>query len=457
MTGRLAGKTAFITAAGAGIGAETAKAFLEEGGRVIATDLRADSLKGLAGAECHALDVRATQAVDAMAKRVGPVDILFNCAGFVHHGNALDTIGGGLGLFVRPQRDVDVPHHKGLSARHAGEGRRIDRQCRVGGLVDQGPAEPLCLWRVEGGCHRTDESGRGRFHHARHPLQCDRSGNGAEPVARRAHRRNLRRSTGRARRRRATSSSSVSRWDGLARRARSRCSRSISRRTKAPSPPASAIWPMAAWRCERKPRRKSCLRRSVGGRNRTEGLKPLNGLPARRARKSRLLASATRVLRDTTSIRTGATPELRMPSTPAAPVDTSMMRPRMNGPRSLIVTTACAGWKDWLHAHACRKEGNGGRPSNVRHDRRSRCGRGHRNMRPCRSWHRLQRKTSTQQTQRHKQQTSSMVHSKGPLRGENGANEWMRGTKGRHGLPPHGHVSAERGTATFVPVCFAII
>ncbi len=91
MTGRLAGKTAFITAAGAGIGAETAKAFMEEGARVIATDLKADSLNALSGAERHALDVRSTAAVDAMAKQVGPVDILFNCAGFVHHGNALDT------------------------------------------------------------------------------------------------------------------------------------------------------------------------------------------------------------------------------------------------------------------------------------------------------------------------------------------------------------------------------
>ena len=91
MTGRLAGKTAFITAAGAGIGAETARAFLDEGARVIATDLRPDSLSGLSGAETHALDVRSTAAVDAMAKKVGAIDILFNCAGFVHHGSALDT------------------------------------------------------------------------------------------------------------------------------------------------------------------------------------------------------------------------------------------------------------------------------------------------------------------------------------------------------------------------------
>ncbi len=91
MTGRLAGKTAFLTAAGAGIGQATAQAFLAEGARVIATDLNVASLEPLAKAECHALDVRSTDAVDAMAKKIGPVDILFNCAGFVHHGNALDT------------------------------------------------------------------------------------------------------------------------------------------------------------------------------------------------------------------------------------------------------------------------------------------------------------------------------------------------------------------------------
>ena len=91
MTGRLAGKTAFLTAAGAGIGQATAQAFLAEGARVIATDLNAASLESLTQAERHALDVRSTDAVAAMAKKVGPVDILFNCAGFVHHGNALDT------------------------------------------------------------------------------------------------------------------------------------------------------------------------------------------------------------------------------------------------------------------------------------------------------------------------------------------------------------------------------
>ena len=86
---RLQGKTALITAAGAGIGRATAAAFAREGCRVIATDLDASKLEGLAG-ELLALDVRSTDAVRALAARIGPIDILFNCAGFVHHGTVLE-------------------------------------------------------------------------------------------------------------------------------------------------------------------------------------------------------------------------------------------------------------------------------------------------------------------------------------------------------------------------------
>jgi len=93
MAGRLQGKIAFCTASGAGIGRATAIAFAREGARVIATDLNEGRMAGLkdAGvAECLKLDVLDTAAVHAMAKRVGTVDILFNCAGFVHHGDALN-------------------------------------------------------------------------------------------------------------------------------------------------------------------------------------------------------------------------------------------------------------------------------------------------------------------------------------------------------------------------------
>ena len=91
MTGRLKGKIAFCTAAGAGIGQATALRFLEEGAHVIATDLNEASLAALRGADCRKLDVLSTEAVDAMAKEIGGVDILFNCAGYVHHGSAVTT------------------------------------------------------------------------------------------------------------------------------------------------------------------------------------------------------------------------------------------------------------------------------------------------------------------------------------------------------------------------------
>ena len=90
MAGRLAGKTAVLTAAGQGIGRATAESFMAEGARVIATDLDLAKIKDLDGAESHALDVRSTYAVDQLAREVGPVDILFNCAGYVHHGSVLE-------------------------------------------------------------------------------------------------------------------------------------------------------------------------------------------------------------------------------------------------------------------------------------------------------------------------------------------------------------------------------
>ena len=89
MTGRLRDKTAVLTAAAAGIGRATAEAFAAEGARVIATDIDPKALEGLAG-ETRKLDVRSTEAVDALAREIGPIDILFNCAGFVHHGSVLE-------------------------------------------------------------------------------------------------------------------------------------------------------------------------------------------------------------------------------------------------------------------------------------------------------------------------------------------------------------------------------
>jgi 2-keto-3-deoxy-L-fuconate dehydrogenase len=82
-----------MTAAGQGIGRATAEAFAREGAEVIATDVDSSKLDGLdkAGvARLARLDVRDTKAVNALAEEIGPVDVLFNCAGFVHHGTVLE-------------------------------------------------------------------------------------------------------------------------------------------------------------------------------------------------------------------------------------------------------------------------------------------------------------------------------------------------------------------------------
>ena len=91
---RLQGKLALITAAGQGIGRAIAEAFVAEGAKVIATDVEPQKLDGLNAARRTKLDVRSTAAVETLAKEVerdlGTVNVLVNCAGFVHHGNILN-------------------------------------------------------------------------------------------------------------------------------------------------------------------------------------------------------------------------------------------------------------------------------------------------------------------------------------------------------------------------------
>jgi 2-keto-3-deoxy-L-fuconate dehydrogenase len=91
---RLQGKKAVLTAAGQGIGAATARAFAREGARVYATDVNDQLLHRLAeelpGILTKKLDVRDSAAVNALAAELGPIDILFNCAGFVHQGTILE-------------------------------------------------------------------------------------------------------------------------------------------------------------------------------------------------------------------------------------------------------------------------------------------------------------------------------------------------------------------------------
>src|SRR6202040_177364 len=93
MTGRLTGKRALVTAAGQGIGRAAALAFAAEGASVLATDIAEDRLAPLADAliATRHLDVTDEGAIAALANELGPLDVLFNCAGFVHHGTILDV------------------------------------------------------------------------------------------------------------------------------------------------------------------------------------------------------------------------------------------------------------------------------------------------------------------------------------------------------------------------------
>lgn len=93
MTARLAGKTAFVSAAAQGIGRACALAFAAEGARVWATDINQDKLgelEGTTGITTRRLDVTDADAVGVLADELGAVDVLMNVAGFVHHGTILD-------------------------------------------------------------------------------------------------------------------------------------------------------------------------------------------------------------------------------------------------------------------------------------------------------------------------------------------------------------------------------
>jgi 2-keto-3-deoxy-L-fuconate dehydrogenase len=93
MAGRLAGKTAFITAAAQGMGRAAALAFAREGARVWATDINGKVIAELEkdGIKTRVLDVTDEAAIAKAAQETAEVDVLFNCAGIVHHGSILDA------------------------------------------------------------------------------------------------------------------------------------------------------------------------------------------------------------------------------------------------------------------------------------------------------------------------------------------------------------------------------
>ena len=86
----LANKRVLITAAAQGIGRASVLAFRDAGAHVIATDLHVEALHDISGIQALTLDVTQASAIDAIRQEVGNVDVLFNCAGFVHSGALLE-------------------------------------------------------------------------------------------------------------------------------------------------------------------------------------------------------------------------------------------------------------------------------------------------------------------------------------------------------------------------------
>jgi 2-keto-3-deoxy-L-fuconate dehydrogenase len=86
----LANKRVLITAAAQGIGRASVLAFRDAGAQVIATDLNIEALHDIPGIQTLSLDVTRASDIDAISQQVGNVDVLFNCAGYVHSGAVLD-------------------------------------------------------------------------------------------------------------------------------------------------------------------------------------------------------------------------------------------------------------------------------------------------------------------------------------------------------------------------------
>ncbi|HEX3445408.1 MAG TPA: SDR family oxidoreductase [Chthoniobacterales bacterium] len=105
MNGRLTGKTALVTAAAQGIGRSAAEAFAREGAQVIAADINEAALSELQNVHGVKLDVTQPEMIAECTERTGQIDILFNCAGFVHAGSVQDCTEGdwdlGMTLNVR--------------------------------------------------------------------------------------------------------------------------------------------------------------------------------------------------------------------------------------------------------------------------------------------------------------------------------------------------------------------
>ena len=143
MTQRLAGKAALVTAAGQGIGRATAEAFAREGARVIATDINDAALAELSripGITARHLDVRDGAAVQSLVAGLGPLQVLFNGAGFVHAGTILECDDAAWDFsFDLNVRSMYRTIRAALPAMLAGGGGSIINMASVAGSIKGAP------------------------------------------------------------------------------------------------------------------------------------------------------------------------------------------------------------------------------------------------------------------------------------------------------------------------------
>ena len=146
MSSRLQGKTAFVTAAGQGIGRAIVEAFVREGAEVIASDLNADLLASVAeatGCRTQLLDATDAEAIKDVASRVGHVNVLVNAAGYVHAGDVLACTEAdwdfAFNLNVRSQFRTIQAFLPRMLAENGGQGGSIINVASVAGSIKGAP------------------------------------------------------------------------------------------------------------------------------------------------------------------------------------------------------------------------------------------------------------------------------------------------------------------------------